>query len=203
MGLQTIHESTSKLINRAHDTACYYDAVRRLRERGIRVCAHIIYGLPLETHEMMLETGRAVAEMDVQGIKIHLLHLMKKTPMVKQWQAGLVRFLEMDEYVNLVVDTIEMLPPEMVVHRVTGDAPRELLIGPMWSLKKWEVLNAIDAEFERRNTWQGKRRGAVAASGANDANAAVTGADRGFFASDEDDELAASPSGAGGCPGGC
>jgi len=234
MGLQTIHESTSKLINRAHDTACYYDAVRRLRERGIRVCAHIIYGLPLETHEMMLETGRAVADMDVQGIKIHLLHLMKKTPMVKQWQAGLVRFLEMDEYVNLVVDTIEMLPPEMVVHRVTGDAPRELLIGPMWSLKKWEVLNAIDAELERRNTWQGKKRGARgtaeaavvegaagtprvgggpgafggdfrpdgadAAYAAGPAGAALV---RGAERADEDDELAASPGGAGGCPGGC
>jgi len=219
MGLQTIHESTSKLINRAHDTACYYDAVRRLRERGIRVCAHIIYGLPLETREMMLETGRAVAEMDVQGIKIHLLHLMKKTPMVKQWQAGLVRFLEMDEYVNLVVDTLEMLPPEMIVHRVTGDAPRDLLIGPMWSLKKWEVLNAIDAELERRNTWQGKLRGAsggnaglgdagmpliageTRASGGNagSAGSAFGGnflSGGGPEADDEEDELTESPSAA-------
>ena len=198
MGLQTIHESTSKLINRAHDTACYYDAVRRLRERGIRVCAHIIYGLPLETREMMLETGRAVAEMDVQGIKIHLLHLMKKTPMVKQWQAGLVRFLEMDEYVNLVVDTLEMLPPEMIVHRVTGDAPRDLLIGPMWSLKKWEVLNAIDAELERRNTWQGKLRGASGGN-AGSAGSAFGGnflSGGGPEADDEEDELTESPSAA-------
>jgi len=156
MGLQTIHERTSQLINRAHDTETFYRAVEKLRARGIRVCAHIIYGLPLETHEMMLETGEAVARMDVQGIKIHLLHLMRKTPMVKQYEAGLVRFLEMDEYVGLVVDTLERLPPEMVVHRVTGDAPRELLIGPMWSLRKWEVLNAIDRELERRDTWQGK-----------------------------------------------
>ena len=157
MGLQTIHESTSKLVNRAHDTQCYYDAVARLRRHGIRVCAHIIYGLPGETHEMMMETGRAVANMDVQGIKIHLLHLMRKTPMVKQYEAGLLRFLEMDEYVKLVVDTLEILPPDMIVHRLTGVAPRELLIGPMWSLKKWEVLNAIDAELEARNTWQGKK----------------------------------------------
>jgi radical SAM protein (TIGR01212 family) len=156
MGLQTVHESTSQLINRAHDTQCYVDAVTRLRRRGIRVCAHIIYGLPQETREMMLDTGRAVAAMDVQGIKIHLLHLMRKTPMVKQYEAGLLRFLEKDEYVGLVVDTLEMLPPEMIVHRLTGDAPRELLIGPMWSLKKWEVLNAIDAELVRRDTWQGK-----------------------------------------------
>lgn len=156
MGLQTVHESTSELINRAHDTACYLDAVRRLRERGIRVCAHIIYGLPQETHEMMLETGRAVAQMDVQGIKIHLLHLMRKTPMVRQYEAGLLRFLEMDEYIKLIVDTLEFLPPEMIVHRLTGDAPRDLLIGPMWSLRKWDVLNSIDRELKQRETWQGK-----------------------------------------------
>jgi len=157
MGLQTIHEETSRLINRAHDTACYYEAVDKLRRHGIRVCTHIIHGLPLETRDMMLETVRAVARMDVQGIKIHLLHLMRKTPMVKQYEAGLVRFLEMDEYVDLVVDSLELLPPGMIVHRLTGDAPRELLIGPLWSLKKWEVLNAIDRRLIERNTWQGKK----------------------------------------------
>ncbi|THF73037.1 TIGR01212 family radical SAM protein [Cohnella fermenti] len=156
MGLQTVHESTSKLINRAHDTACFEDAVARLRARGIRVCAHIIYGLPGEDREMMLETGRRVARMDVQGIKIHLLHLMRKTPMVRQWKEGLLRFLERDEYIGLVADTLELLPPEMIVHRLTGDAPRDLLIGPMWSLDKWPVLNGIDAELIRRGTWQGK-----------------------------------------------
>jgi uncharacterized protein len=156
LGLQTIHEHTSLLINRAHDTKTYYDAVEKLRKHNIRICSHIIYGLPLETHEMMLETGEAVAHMDVQGIKIHLLHLMRKTPMVKQYEAGLVRFLERDEYIGLVADTLERLPPEMIVHRVTGDAPRDLLIGPMWSLRKWEVLNAIDDEFARRGSWQGK-----------------------------------------------
>jgi uncharacterized protein len=156
LGLQTIHERTSLIINRAHDTKTYYDAVEKLRKHGIRICSHIIYGLPLETHEMMLETGEAVANMDVQGIKIHLLHLMRKTPMVKQYEAGLVRFLERDEYIGLVADTLERLPPEMIVHRVTGDAPRDLLIGPMWSLRKWEVLNAIDDEFARRGSWQGK-----------------------------------------------
>lgn len=156
MGLQTIHEETSRLINRAHDTATYYEAVEKLRKHNIRTCAHIIYGLPGETHEMMLDTGRAVAHMDVQGIKIHLLHLMRKTPMVKQYEAGLLKFMEKDEYINLVVDTLEFLPPEMIVHRLTGDAPRDLLIGPMWSLKKWEVLNAFDAELKRRDSWQGK-----------------------------------------------
>lgn len=156
MGLQTIHDSTSELINRAHDTACYLEAVEKLRKHNIRVCTHIIYGLPQEDHEMMVATGRAVSKMDVQGIKIHLLHLMRKTPMVKQYEAGLLRFLEQDEYISLIVDSLELLPPEMIVHRLTGDAPRDLLIGPMWSLRKWEVLNGIDAELKRRNSWQGK-----------------------------------------------
>ncbi|CAH1217784.1 hypothetical protein PAECIP111892_04488 [Paenibacillus auburnensis] len=156
MGLQTIHNSTSELINRAHDTQCYIEAVAKLRAHGIRVCTHIIHGLPQETHEMMLETVSAVAGMDVQGIKIHLLHLMRKTPMVKQYEAGLLRFLEQDEYVKLIVDSLEILPPEMIVHRLTGDAPRESLIGPLWSLKKWEVLNAIDHELVARDSWQGK-----------------------------------------------
>lgn len=156
MGLQTIHQETSDLINRAHDTQCFIDAVEKLRKHGIRVCAHIIYGLPQETHEMILETGRAVANMDVQGIKIHLLHLMKGTPMVRQYEADLLRFLEQDEYIKLVADTLEFLPPEMIVHRLTGDAPRKLLIGPMWSQEKWEVLNGIDAELEARDSWQGK-----------------------------------------------
>lgn len=156
MGLQTVHEETSRLINRGHTTEVYHEAVEKLRKHGIRVCTHIIYGLPGETRSMMLETGRAVARMDVQGIKIHLLHLLRKTPMVKQYEAGLLRFLEKDEYIKLIADTLEILPPEMIVHRLTGDAPRDLLIGPLWSLKKWEVLNAIDAELAARNTWQGK-----------------------------------------------
>jgi radical SAM superfamily enzyme len=99
--------------------------------------------LPGETHEMMLDTGRAVAQMDMQGIKIHLLHLMRITPLVKQYEAGLLRFLEKDEYVNLIVDTLKFPPPEMIVHRLIGDAPRDLLISPMWSLKKWGVLNIL------------------------------------------------------------
>lgn len=107
---------------------------------------------------MMLDTVQAVGDMDVQGIKIHLLHLMRKTPMVKQYEAGLLHFLEKDEYVSLIVDSLELLPAEMIIHRLTGDAPRDLLIGPLWSLKKWEVLNAIDDELIRRDTWQGKRR---------------------------------------------
>jgi uncharacterized protein len=156
LGLQTIHETTAERINRGHDFQTYLDGVRKLRDRGIRVCSHIILGLPGETEEMMMETAKAVAAMDVQGIKIHLLHLLRHTPLVKEYERGELTFLEMDQYIRLVVDILEILPPEMVIHRLTGDGPPDLLIGPMWSLDKWQVLNGIDHELKRRNSWQGK-----------------------------------------------
>jgi uncharacterized protein len=156
LGLQTVHEKTAKIINRAHDFQCYKDGVAKLRKHNIRVCTHIIDGLPQETPEMMLETAKEVAKLDVQGIKIHLLHLLKKTPMVKQFEQGLVEFLDFDTYIKLVCDQLEVLPPDMMIHRLTGDGPPELMIGPMWSLNKWEVLNTIDAELKRRDSFQGK-----------------------------------------------
>jgi len=157
LGLQSIHQRTSDLINRAHDHACFIEGVEKLRRHDIRTCVHNINGLPLEDHAMRMATARAVAGLDVQGIKIHLLHLLKKTPMVKQWEQGLLRLMEREAYVNLVCDQLEVLPPEMVIHRLTGDGPRDMLIGPMWSLKKFEVIEAIHAELRRRDTWQGKR----------------------------------------------
>lgn len=156
LGLQTVHEKTAQLINRAHDFQCYVDGVNKLRKHNIRICSHIINGLPQETPEMMMETAREVAKLDVQGIKIHLLHLLKGTPMVKQYEKGLLEFLSFDEYVQLVCDQLEILPPEMIVHRITGDGPIDLMVGPMWSVNKWEVLNTIDAELKRRNSHQGK-----------------------------------------------
>src|SRR5690606_18139433 len=106
--------------------------------------------------DMMMETAREVAKLDVQGIKIHLLHLLKGTPMVKQYEKGMVEFLEKQDYIHLVADQLEVLPPEMVVQRITGDGPIDLMIGPMWSANKWDVLNGIDAELAERNSWQGK-----------------------------------------------
>jgi len=156
LGLQTIHERTAKIINRAHDYPSYIEGVQKLRKHGIRVCTHIINGLPLEDADMMLDTVREVAKLDVQGIKIHLLHLLKGTPMVKQYEKGMVEFLEKDAYIQLVANQLELLPPEMVIHRITGDGPINLMIGPMWSVNKWDVLNGIDAELEKRGSWQGK-----------------------------------------------
>lgn len=157
LGLQSVHEHTSQLINRGHDYACFVEGVHKLRQHGIRTCVHIIHGLPEETEQEMLETVQACAELDIQGIKIHLLHLLKNTPMVKQYQAGQLQFLDKETYVRLVADSLELLPPDVVIHRITGDGPPNLLMGPMWSLKKWEVLNAIDDELKQRNSWQGKK----------------------------------------------
>lgn len=156
LGLQTVHERTADLINRAHDFDCYVEGVNKLRKHGIRVCSHIINGLPLEDRGMMMETAKAVADLDVQGIKIHLLHLLKGTPMVKQYEKGKLTFLSQEDYVQLVCDQLEILPPEMIIHRITGDGPIELMVGPMWSVNKWEVLNAINGELERRGSYQGK-----------------------------------------------
>ncbi|GAF64234.1 Fe-S oxidoreductase [Bacillus sp. TS-2] len=156
LGLQTVHEKTAQFINRAHDYSCYKEGVEKLRKHGISVCSHIINGLPLETPEMMLETAKEVAKLDVQGIKIHLLHVLKKTPLAKQYEKGLLELMEMDDYVNLVVDQLEILPPHMMIHRLTGDGPGDLMIGPMWSMGKWTVLNRIEAELKNRNSWQGK-----------------------------------------------
>ena len=132
------------------------EGVQKLRAKNIDVIIHIINGLPNETHDMMLETAKAVAQLDVQGVKIHLLHVIDGTPMHKMLTKGKLKLMEKDEYVDLVVDQLEILPPHMVIHRLTGDAVREELIGPMWSLKKWEVLNAIDDRLKERNTYQGR-----------------------------------------------
>ncbi|KUP05426.1 hypothetical protein Q75_11990 [Bacillus coahuilensis p1.1.43] len=155
LGLQTVHEKTARIINRAHDYETYVEGVNKLRKHGIRVCSHIINGLPLEDRDMMMETAREVSKLDVQGIKIHLLHLLKGTPMVKQYEKGMLEFLTQEDYVNLVCDQLEILPPEMIVHRITGDGPIDLMVGPMWSVNKWSVLNDIDAELKRRDSYQG------------------------------------------------
>lgn len=156
LGLQTTFEETSILINRAHDYETYVSAVERLRSHDIKVCVHLINGLPGETHEMMLENvRRMVRDTDIQGTKLHLLHLMRNTAMQRDYHAGRLQLLSKEAYVQIICDQLELIPKEIVIHRLTGDAPRANLIGPMWSLKKWEVLNSIDAEMERRGTWQG------------------------------------------------
>ncbi|MDD2481324.1 MAG: TIGR01212 family radical SAM protein [Lutispora sp.] len=159
LGLQTIKEDTTKLINSGYTLEDYVNGVEELKKRNIDIVTHCILGLPGETKSDMLETVDFVAKTNTQGIKLHLLHLMKDTPMVKLYEEGKLEFLGKDEYVDLVVDCIEKLPTDMVIHRLTGDGPRATLIEPRWSLNKWEVLNAIDDILKERDTWQGKKFG--------------------------------------------
>lgn len=157
LGLQTTFEETSAAINRAHDYQTYLDGVAKLRKHWIRVCTHLINGLPGETPAMMRENvRRTIQDSDIQGIKLHLLHLMTNTKMMRDYNEGRLQLMSKEAYVSVICDQLEMIPPEIVIHRLTGDAPFETIIGPMWSLKKWEVLNAIDAEMKRRNSYQGK-----------------------------------------------
>ena len=155
LGLQTIHDSTSKLINRGHDYNEFLKGLEKLKAKNIKVIVHIINGLPCEDYNMMMETAKAVANMNVDGIKIHLLHVIKDTPMERMLQKGMLTLMDKDEYINLVCDQLEILPETMIVHRLTGDGKRNELVGPLWSLKKWEVLNSIDDELKRRNSYQG------------------------------------------------
>lgn len=158
LGLQTTYDETSKIINRAHTYGLYVKTVKRLRELApkVEIVSHLINGLPGETYEMMVENvRRCVTDNEIDGIKLHLLHLMTSTKMQRDYHEGRLKLLSMDEYVNIICDQLEIIPKNIVIHRITGDAPRDMLIGPMWSLKKWEVLNAIDKEMERRGSYQG------------------------------------------------
>lgn len=156
LGLQSIHQKTARLMNMYYDYNVFLDSLYKLREHSIETCAHIILGLPKESREDMLATGRAMANLPIQGLKIHLLHLMKNTPLAKIHEETPMNFLSREQYIELVVDILEYLPPELVIHRLTGDSPRNLLIEPRWSLNKWEVLNLIDKRLQDSNTWQGK-----------------------------------------------
>lgn len=156
LGLQTIHDTTSKRINRGHGYDVFLECLNKLRDRDIDVVVHIINGLPGEDYNMMMETAKRMAQLDIQGIKIHLLHVLKGTIMEKQLKRGEFSLLDKDFYIKLICDQLEVLPQDLVIHRLTGDGKKEDLIGPLWSLKKWEVLNAIDNELKTRNSWQGK-----------------------------------------------
>lgn len=157
LGLQSTFDDTGERINRCHSYADFLTGYHKLRERGVNVCVHIIDGLPGETHEMMLQTAQALSQLQLHSIKIHLLHLLKGTRMAEEYARGEFALLSREEYVQIVCDQLELLPPELVIQRLTGDGERESLIGPMWSLKKLVVMNEIDKELARRDSWQGRR----------------------------------------------
>jgi radical SAM protein (TIGR01212 family) len=155
LGIQSIHDKSLKFINRRHDHACTRDAVRRAKSRGLRVCAHIIVGLPGETREDLLATASELNRLGIDGVKVHLLHVMKGTKLAEMHDRGEIRTLDRDEYTGMVCDVLESLDPRMLIHRLTGDGGHDNLVAPLWSLKKFEVLNLVDGEMKRRGTMQG------------------------------------------------
>lgn len=155
LGLQSIFDETGKKINRCHTYSEFLDGYDRLYKRGINICPHLIMGLPGETHEMMLESVKATAELKPHAIKLHLLHILKDTPIAKMYERGEFKTLTRDEYVDIIVDALEIIPKEIIIQRLTGDGAKDSLIAPLWSLKKFCVLNEIDKEMVRRNCYQG------------------------------------------------
>ena len=155
LGLQTIHKKTSLLINRCHTLKEFKDMVLKLRKNNINVVVHIINGLPYETKNMMLETVKYLNKLNIQGIKIHMLHILKNTKLNDLYNKEKFHVLTKDEYVDIVSSQIELLKPEIVIHRLTGDPKLDDLVEPKWLIKKFIVLNDIDKELKKRNTYQG------------------------------------------------
>ncbi|HEX3869256.1 MAG TPA: TIGR01212 family radical SAM protein [Pirellulales bacterium] len=159
-GMQTMHNRSLDGMNRGHKHQATIDAIERSRGRGFEICLHIMLGLPGESRDDMRATAREVARLDVDAVKIHNLYAVKRTPLGDDVAAGRVQLMERDEYVAAVVDFLELLPPECVVERVSGEAPPDYLVGPAWCLDKPAIRAALDAEFRRRDTFQGAALGA-------------------------------------------
>ncbi|MBR1750798.1 MAG: TIGR01212 family radical SAM protein [Ruminococcus sp.] len=157
LGLQTVHDTTAAAMNRCHTYECFLEGYRMLRRHGVNVCVHIIDGLPGETHEMMLETARAISQLDIHMVKIHLLNILKNTPLEKMYKDGEFEAMDFYDYVCTVADQIELFPKEFIIGRITGDGAKEELIAPMWSRDKFRVINSIDKELLSRDSYQGKR----------------------------------------------
>ena len=155
LGLQTIHKDTSLLINRCHTLECFEEMVYELHKRKINVVVHIINGLPYETKEMMIKTIKYLNKLPIQGIKIHMLHILKNTKLANMYKEKPFKILSKEEYVDIVCDQLENLKPNVVIHRITGDPKASDLIEPTWLTKKFGVLNEIDKELDRRKTYQG------------------------------------------------
>ena len=157
LGLQTIHESTSKLINRCHSLEEFTSMVNKLRKRNINVVVHIINGLPYETHDMMIDTVKFLSSLDIQGIKIHALSILKDTELENLYNKTHFKVMTREEYINTVCDQLEYLREDIVVNRITGDPKIDDLIEPDWLIKKVTIINDIDKEMKRRDSFQGMK----------------------------------------------
>ena len=158
LGLQTIHEKTSILINRCHSLECFVDMVNKLRKRNIDVVVHIINGLPYETYDMMIDTVKFLSDLDIQGIKIHALSILKGTALEKMYLKEKFDVLSREEYIKIVCDQLEYLRSDIVIHRITGDPKISDLVEPDWLIKKVTILNDIDKEMKKRNSYQGIKK---------------------------------------------
>jgi len=156
-GLQSASDKTLELINRGHDVQCFKDAVRATLNRGIKICAHVILGLPGETRSDILHTARTISDLGIDGVKLHLLYVVKGTPLEALYRQGDYRCLEQQAYIDLVCDFLERIPPEMVIQRLTGDPHPEELVAPLWSRNKTETLRRINETLEKRDSWQGSK----------------------------------------------
>ena len=156
LGLQTIHETTAAFIRRGYRLSCFEEAVKNLRSRGLEVIVHTILGLPGEDEAMVLETMNYLNHQDIQGIKLQLLHVLKQTDLGTYYEEHPFHVLSMEEYLQLLIHCLEVLSPDLVIHRLTGDGPKDLLIAPLWSSAKRTVLNTLHQELKRQNTWQGR-----------------------------------------------
>ncbi len=159
LGLQTVHDNTAALINRCHTMADFLQGYSLLKEHGIRVCVHIINGLPTEDVPMMLETARVLGDLRPDGVKIHLMHVIEGTPLADMYRRGEYQPMEKNEYIDTVVRQLELIPPETVIERLTGDGDKNTLLAPVWSRDKISVLGGIDKLMAERDTWQGRRYG--------------------------------------------
>lgn len=157
LGLQTIHPSSARYIRRGYDLPVYEDAATRLKAAGLEVITHVILGLPGESHEDMVETVRYVGQMGGDGIKLQLLHVLEGTDLADDYRAGKVPILTLEEYIALLEDCLAVLPPDMVIHRLTGDGAKKNLLAPLWTADKKRVLNAIQSSFRRDGVRQGSR----------------------------------------------
>ncbi len=155
-GLQSANDKTLKIINRGHDYKCFENAYLKAKERNINVCVHVILGLMNETYDDIMYTAKKLAKLNIDGIKFHMLCVLKNTPLEKVYNKNKFRLLSEDEYIDLVCDFLEVLPPKTTIHRIAGNGLNKLLIEPKWIMNKFETLNKIDKMLEKRNSFQGK-----------------------------------------------
>lgn len=155
-GMQTMHDRTLEWMNRGHLHDSFLDAVERSKNRGFEICAHVIFGFPGESHEDMLATVRELCRVEVDAVKLHNLYAVKRTPLADMVESGEVELIGRDDYIRVLVDALEILPPSMIVERISGEAPPAYFVAPSWCLDKPSVRKALDDELVRRDSWQGK-----------------------------------------------